>query len=140
MIVDDIDYRYASSHKWHKSSGYAQNGRGEYLHIEIMGKSGFDTDHINGDKLDNRRSNLRKCSRSENQANRKVQVNNTSGYKGVGYSRREKLWHARIQCGGKRYSLGLHESSEMAALAYNKKATKLFGKYARLNVIKESHG
>lgn len=92
-----------------------------------------DVDHINHNPLDNRRSNLRLASRSQNCQNQMKRSTNTSGYKGVHYLKREGKWRARIQCKGKRLLLGDFETAELAACAYDEKAKELFGKFALTN-------
>lgn len=76
-------------------------------------------DHINGDRADNRISNLRECTHSQNQENRrKAQANNQSGYMGVYFQRQNKNWVARIVINGKRKHLGCYQSAEKAHQAY----------------------
>ena len=90
-------------------------------------------DHINGNPLDNRKSNLRICTNAENQRNRGVNKNNTSGYKGVCWAKQNKKWKARIKHNGKLIHLGYYKDKEEAARAYDKKAKELHGEYAYLN-------
>ena len=89
----------------------------------------------NGNGLDNRKANLRICSNSQNQANRGVGKNNTSGFKGVWFDNRVLRWRAAIQVLKKRIQLGKFDLKEDAARAYNKAATKYFGEFALLNRI-----
>jgi len=93
--------------------------------------NGMDTDHINGDTLDNRRCNLRACTRMVNQTNRGKQKNNTTGYKGV-YLRteyRNPAWRAIATKDGKSYHLGQFSNPIDAAKAYNKKAIEMNERY-----------
>lgn len=90
-----------------------------------------DIDHKNVDKLDNRFLNLRLATRSENCANRLIQKNNTSGYKGVSWESREKRWRAQIQVNQKNHRLGSFASIEEARSAYAHAATKFFGEFGR---------
>ena len=88
-------------------------------------------DHVNGDGLDNRRTNLRPADHSLNGANRRLGSNNTSGYKGV--SRHKTRWQAVLRAKGQRYYLGSYATAEQAARAYDAAAAEHFGPYARLN-------
>lgn len=90
-------------------------------------------DHINGRRTDNRLSNLREASREENSRNSKVQSNNASGKKGVSFHKASGKWQARICADGKRHSLGVFESREDAAAAYDRAAVSFHGAFARTN-------
>jgi hypothetical protein len=98
-----------------------ENGRSipRTLHALIMGTpEGLHTDHINGDKLDNRRSNLRVVSPSKNQANRrKRHPANTSGVRGVGLFEGGPKWRAQIMVDRKQRHLGLFNTLDEAAAA-----------------------
>lgn len=108
-----------------------------FLHSEIMGGGTALCDHVNRDRLDNRRKNLRKATHSQNAANRaKAQkLCATSQYKGVSWRKRTKRWKAQIQANEKYFWIGEFDSEEEAALAYNKKAQELFGEFAYLNEV-----
>jgi hypothetical protein len=92
---------------------------------------GFVVDHINGDGLDNRRSNLRICSQRENSRNR-VGAN---GYCGVSWKADCGRWRARIMVDRREISLGVFDTPEQAAEAYNRAAIKHYGQFAKLNVF-----
>lgn len=97
---------------------------------------GMEVDHINGNKLDNRRSNLRVCTRSENAKNRRLSKSNKSGYHGVHYAtteKRRKRWAASIRVNGKKKYIGRFFTLAEAVMAYNKSALKYHGKFATLN-------
>ena len=87
-------------------------------------------DHINGDKTDNRVENLREATNAENQRNRAAQRNNTSGFKGVSWNKRDSKWRAYIQVDGKFRHLGNFATPEEAHAAYCKAAEELFGEIA----------
>lgn len=86
-------------------------------------------DHANGDIQDNRISNLRRSTISQNAGNSKKPTTNTSGFKGV-YKKRGK-WSADIRCNGDRERLGVFDSPEEAHAAYCEAAQRLFGEFAR---------
>lgn len=88
------------------------------------------TDHISGDKLDNRRENLRIATNTENMRNRGQQRNNTSGFKGVYWNRKLGKWQAQITVLGQRVHLGLFATPEEAHTAYCKAAKELHGEFA----------
>ena len=112
----------------------------EFLHRALITPAkGFQVDHINGDKLDNRRKNLRVVTLKQNVMNRPVERDTESGYKGV--SRANKggsTWRARIYAEDKRIHLGTFKTKEEAALSYNDAAIRYFGEYAWLNKVDES--
>lgn len=102
---------------------------------------GFLIDHINGDKLDNRRSNLRLATRSDNEANKKKRRSKTtSKYKGVTKIRdgRKKCWRCCLTTESKQVNLGTYYSEEEAARAYNKAALEQWGEFACLNDVEEN--
>jgi hypothetical protein len=113
------------------------DGRNQYLHRIIAGRMGLNLqgqiDHHNGDKLDNRRSNLRAASHGQNQHNVGLQSNNTTGFKGVSFHKRIGKYQALIRFHGKRHHLGYHGTAEQAARAYDDAAREKFGEFARLN-------
>lgn len=139
-LVDDEDYEWLSGCKWHvfgETWKYAVSHRGPNgtgrtrMHRAIFGNvpKGMIVDHINGNSLDNRRSNLRLCTTAQNMMNSKLMSNNTSGYKGVSFSRGK--WVARLRYQGKFIYLGAHDDPKTAHEAYKSKAKELFGEYAR---------
>ena len=143
-IVDDEDYERVNQYTWFMhTAGYAirhgKRRKGErskvFMHHEINGypEMGMQVDHINRNPLDNRKSNLRFCSVSQNQANTTMHVDNTSGKKGVTWHKRNKKWQAQIMCGGKHNYLGQYDNLELANTAYEEAAKRLFGDYALLN-------
>ena len=142
-LVDDEDYALIMQYKWQlggSGSGYAQstiNRRTVLMHRMITGASDeYVVDHINHNGLDNRRENLRVCTQSENQANRrKGEGNSTSIYKGVYYRKDVDRWMAYINNRKKMHYLGYYESEIDAAAAYNRAAREIYGEFALLNTI-----
>ena len=112
-----------------------------YMHREIMNciHSKDTVDHINGDTLDNRKSNLRVCPQGLNNLNKPPHADNKCGYKGVRkqLDKKNNPWEARIQLNGKRTTLGYFDNPHDAARMYNIWAADIHGEYAYLNVIKE---
>lgn len=140
--VDDDLAEWLSGWKWHLSSEnpnyrYAiryeiRDGRKTniWMHREVLGVV-EPVDHENGDGLDNRRENLRLATKQQNAANSKPY--NGRKYKGVHAHRRK--WKAVIKSGGVQKHLGLFDTPEEAALAYNDAAREIHGEYARLNNV-----
>lgn len=143
-LVDNDDFDRLNQFKWYNDGrGYAVrriyigNGesRGLGMHREIMGSpSGFEVDHKNMKKLDNRKSNLRICTKNQNQHNRPKLSNNTSGYKGVSWEKRSKKWQVHIKHNGKQYNLGLFKTRHRAAHCYQEAAQKFHKEFARTEV------
>lgn len=133
-FVDDVDYERVSEKKWHFSHGYAKNKGSEgsiYLHRVVMeAKPGQYVDHKNGDKLDNRRSNLRFCTMSQNLGNSRRPITNTSGIKGVAFNKALKYWTATIKV-NQRVKVKYRKTKEEAAIAYEEMAREHFGEFAR---------
>lgn len=92
-------------------------------------------DHKNRDWRDNRLENLRLASQEENMRNRGCQYNNTTGYKGVSFCKRDAKYQSKIQHQGKHYNLGRYDCPREAAHAYNVAAVQLHGEFAVLNPI-----
>lgn len=137
---DEVDYELVLSHTWSIVKGYVRtviNNKTVYFHRLIMNVDADEIDHINMDRLDNRRCNLRRASHSENQRNRGVHKDNQSGYKGVCLEKRTGRYFSYINCDGKRKYLGTYNTKEEAAAAYDQAAFFLHKKFARTNFGKE---
>ena len=146
-LVDDEDFERINKHKWHarsnrihglvyaaRSAGKTPDRKTHWMHREIMNtQDGMETDHINRDGLDNRKSNLRVCTRSQNARNAKRRVTNTSGHKGVSWDKERKKWHAEIMINYKKIHLGRFDTVEEAAAAYDQAAEKYHKDFARTN-------
>lgn len=142
-LVDDKDYENLNQYNWIMRCGYVarvfysgKKQRTLLMHRIIMNAGEKELiDHVNQNPLDNRKKNLRFCSRSTNAMNCKIHKHNTSGYKGVSYSKSLNKWRAYIVVNDKQISLGCYHSKEEAALAYNKGAIKYFKEFASLNKL-----
>ena len=147
FIVDEEDFHKVKKYNWQvverdgkairvcrfeRKNGF---GRNVLLHRQILGvvDPKLQVDHINGNILDNRRSNLRICSIRLNTRNRCKPVNNKSGYKGVMWRVRSQRFEAKIKVDGKQIHLGSFTSIIEAAEAYDKGAVEHFGEFARTN-------
>lgn len=144
-MVDDGDYDVLSKHKWsYHSDGYAHgriniNGsdRMILMHrfiLDIVDSPEIFVDHKDMNGLNNQRSNLRKCTRSQNFANQKSYKGSASRFKGVTVRKNGKF-RARIRKDRKLINIGTFDSETDAAKAYNDYAIDLFGDFARLNTI-----
>src|SRR3990167_9977404 len=145
-IVDAEDYVWLSKHKWRNKNGYAyrniyrENGKRSIISMnnEIMQTPpGMHTDHINRNKLDNRKSNLRICTPSQNSHNANVRVDNTTGYRGVSLDKKSEKYDARTRVPGRQICLGLFVHDYDAAQAYNLATYIHHGKLAHFNTPKE---
>lgn len=145
ILVDDEDFDSVDSFSWslhvvRRKNYYAQAWIPQRKKPLPMHRFLFNDppnmqiDHINRNGLDNRRSNLRKCTANQNQWNRKINVNNTSGFKGVRYTPNFN-WRAEICFNNKTIDLGRFKKKEDAARAYNEKAVELFGEFANVNIL-----
>ncbi len=141
-IVDDADFERLSCMSWYLSSeGYAVRSSKELgtvvrMHREILGVDcPPQVDHRNGVRLDNRRTNLRACTKSQNNMNARKRERTTSRFKGVYWLTANGRWRAKITLDGRSKHLGLFDEEVAAAAAYNAAATQHFGEFARLNTI-----
>jgi hypothetical protein len=143
-LVDDEDAPFLSKHKWYEKESrhprgtfYAQasiKGRTVYMHRLILGAAkGQIVDHINRNKLDNRRCNLRFCTPVENAWNAAHPLG-ASGFRGVAREKRTRnSWTARLEHKGRVVYIGSYRSAEEAARARDVVARQLFGGFAVLN-------
>lgn len=150
-LIDNEDFDKISKYKWsYDKYAFRVDWSGNkpkkiLLHRFIMDvPKNMEIDHINRDKLDNRKSNLRIVTKQQNSLNRnkpkfKITAEKVSIYKGVSWisnKKRIKRWRSYISFKGKHYFIGLFKEEKDAALAYNKKAIELHGNFAKLNIIK----
>jgi hypothetical protein len=144
-LVDDVDYEILSYWLWHVSGSkkmkrYALRNvgnRGVLMHRVIMGLQFSDkeiVDHVNGNSLDNRRSNLRICNIQENSFNKKKTHGTNSVFRGVcAMKGRVNSWVAHIGVNHQKIYLGYFNDELRAAQAYDEAAKKYHGKFAKLN-------
>lgn len=149
-MVDDEDFDSLSKYKWRakencrtfyadrptkpsKKQGKVRKQSKVQMHRSILSAPrGMEVDHIDGDGLNNQKSNLRLCTKSQNQHNRRPQCNK-SGFKGVVWHKRNKRWQSQLMLEGRYVYLGTYFCLIKAAKAYDEGANKHFGKFARLN-------
>lgn len=146
-LVDDEDYDLVSQYSWYASFNPSMNGYYAVAHISASGSrkicgmhrllmnapSSLCVDHINHNTLDNTRNNLRLCTKGQNQANQKLHGNNTSGYKGVNWHSKARIWCANLRIGSRKIYLGSYDSPLLAAIAYDNAAKKMCGEFALTN-------
>lgn len=145
IVVDFDDYDELNQYTWYLNvngyaAGHVMSSSGKkkkmVMHRKIIqAAKGVQTDHKNGNKLDNRKSNLRSCTHSENQMNRPKTKTNKSGYKGVFKREKDKNWVAMIKVKGKQMYLGSFSCPEDAAAAYDAGALKYHGEFAWTNAM-----
>ena len=145
-LVDGEDYEELSKHKWcavkHGKNYYAVRGKtignkklkSIYMHQQILNtKKGDEIDHHNRCGLDNRKNNIRFCTRAQNNQNRTPSKNKSSKYKGVHWSKQHKKWRPRIYINKKQICFGLFDCEIEAAKMYDIKAKELFKEFANTN-------
>lgn len=142
-LVDNKDFDWINQYKWaitnnknshtfyairmcHKKEKYFSKSIRMHRYI-IKAVPGEIVDHINGNGLDNRRKNLRIVSNANNVVNQRLHKNNTSGHRGVSWSKRDKKWYAYIMVNYKTIALGKFTKKNDAIVAFKKAAKKHFG-------------
>ena len=141
-LIDIEDISKVENYKWHLNHrGYVSSGHGEntrLLHrVIIECPEDKIVDHINHDKLNNKKNNLRACSYSENLYNTNPRTSKvkTSKFKGVCFNKRRNKWVARITHNKKETCIGYFENEIDAAIAYNVKALEFYKEFALLNEV-----
>lgn len=133
-LVDDADYAWLTQWRWRLNSkgyvvrSYTQNGAVVVVNMHrliMQPPPRLVVDHIDHDKLNNTRANLRLLTQQQNLMNRRMFRNNTTGFKGVTY--RDGKWHASLEKDGVGIHLGYHADLKTAALVYDHAAVLLFG-------------
>jgi len=138
-VVDAEDFDVLSKYRWILKEGhgrpYVVRSAGAHnlilMHRQLLdAPKGLEVDHIDGDTLNNRRGNLRLCTRAQNMRNRTaLHINNTTGYRGVTFSARKNAYIARIKVDGKFIHLGSRHTALTAGLLYDAAARQLFGEF-----------
>lgn len=151
-IIDADDAPLALLYKWTITKGGSSGSRNHPPYVRGVDRTGNKAkyvrlhrlimnakpdehiDHINGNTLDNRKSNLRVVTPQENQANSRKKSAASSKFKGVAWSKPCNKWRAYININRHQIHLGTFETELEAAMAYDKKAKELFGEYAYINL------
>lgn len=145
-VVDAADLPLVQGHRWYVT----RTPHSTYAHTTVTGSDGKQktvkihqlllpdapqVDHIDHDGLNNRRSNLRAATHAENRRNSRTNKNNTSGFKGVSWHKVSGKWRAKVGShgSGTYVNLGLFETAEDAARAYDRAAEQEFGEFALTN-------
>ena len=147
-LVDDGDFEYLSQWKWaankNRNTFYAyrygfdkikNKKTGIIMHREILGfPENLEVDHINNNGLDNRKENLRTCSRLQNSQNTIKRDNCKSIFKGVEYHKKTNKFRATVCSRGNKHRSKWFKTELEAASAYDELAKKFFGEFAHLNL------
>lgn len=155
-LIDDADFYLIKYYSWFPKFDKKLNGfyactntrvdKNKYRlvtmsRIILNAQTGQITDHINHDTLDNRRCNIRLCTKAENNRNKRKHKNGkTSEYKGVCKIKGSNKFDVLVYINGKQTKIGRYKSERMAAIQYNKFAKLYYGEFASLNIIRnKSH-
>lgn len=148
-LVDIEDFEELNKYKWQSHRNHASRHKavtkkpdGKWCYITILmhrfimkAKKGQEIDHVNGNGLDNRKVNLRFCTRSQNCSN-SVKKNKSKKYKGIYFRDRSGgSWEVMVIFKRQRHFIGIFKNEKEAALAYNEAAKKYHGEFAKLNEI-----
>lgn len=138
-LVDDSDFEYLSQFSWQDNGiGYAKrhlpkvNGKIKdiLMHREIVGApENLIVDHIDHNTLNNQKSNLRLCNETQNHINSINHKDNKSGYRGVSWCQRDRVWRAYIKVNKKSKALGTFRDPLLAAEVYKKAAKEYYGEF-----------
>ena len=147
VFVDDSDYEKVNKLKWRKvkdrnryyavSTTVKNKNTRTYLKLHryiLNAPDGILVDHNNGNGLDDRRQNIRLCNESQNNFNRELLRNNTTGMTGIYYMKKgNKRWWAYIWHNSKRHGLGCYFTKEDAIIARIEAEKKYFGEFSKYN-------
>jgi len=141
-IVDESDFERISQWKWYASkSGYAVRNSSRrdgprhaiFMHrvlVDAVKSDGLEVDHINGNKLDNRKSNLRLATHAQNLRNQKTRRTTKTGFRGVDFRPNRGKYRARVAVDGKNMHIGTFSTAIEAHAAYSKVAVQVHGAFA----------
>lgn len=144
-------YNKVKQYSWHENSnGYVVsstykgiNGSAVFLHslvLDVNNEDGLFIDHINGDKMNNLKSNIREVSYSQNAMNTGVRRDNRSGHRGLFYKKKSKTWFAYINKNKQRVNLGHFKDKDKAIKQREIAELYLFAEYSRdYNYLKEKY-
>jgi hypothetical protein len=138
-LVSDCDYEFLMQWNWHFDGMYAARSENNKprirMHKVIADRAGLqgEIDHEDRNKLNNQRNNIRGGTHSQNMANMDIRQDNSSGFKGVSWSRERQKWIAQISCGRQVRRIGRFDTPIEAARAYDHAAERLFGEFACTN-------
>jgi len=139
VLVDDEDYNYLVTFgNWRQSERYAACSKGKkttiLMHRLLMNPpQNMDIDHLDDNGLNNQKSNLRICTRSQNLQRNTKNGNTSSRFKGVCWDKKNKKWKVHIKTNGRQLHLGRFASEIEAAKRYDKAAHALYGEHADTN-------
>lgn len=137
VLVDDNDFEWLSKYRWRKTTQGRPmaniNGKDVLMHRLILPTKKY-VDHINGDFLDNRRSNLREATPQQNQWNRKPGKLSRTGLKGVGWCKQTSKWRVSMRKNGSYTTLGRYDCIGSAMKRYTLEANTYHGEFARTNL------
>jgi hypothetical protein len=151
-LVDDEDYDLVSQFKWYvpqhprdyartnskKATRYCKSFSrygAEMHHLVLKYRGSMQIDHIDGDSLNNQKSNLRFCNRFQNQGNSKLHIKNKSGYRGVCWHKENQQWRASIGGGKHMVCIGYFDDLICAVVAYDQHAIERYREFARPNLL-----
>jgi len=139
-IIDDNDFQWLSQYRWSVAGGAKKDGyyaayRGDnelaYMHRLIMdAPAGVEVDHINRNRLDNRRSNLRLCDSHQNKLNTKLRSDNITGCKGLRWRNDVKSWRVNVKIRGKEIHIGYFKKKRDAIRARKEAEIIYYGEFA----------
>jgi hypothetical protein len=129
--VDDEDADRVSARRWSTDRDYIVSGRVRLARFVLDAPAGLEVDHVNGNKRDNKKSNLRLATKAENQRNKGKYKSNTTGFKGVSFDKSSGKFEARFKVNGRQYFAGRYATAEEASVAVSHAREIAHGDFAR---------